>query len=181
METAFSEAIWPLARIRGALGGERIMRYVVRLIACCTFAALATVGAADASRAAMPLTPAQESALKPGESFDETAKQAHKDDDWMIADCRDGHVHTAPVGSYRPNAFGLFDMHGNVWEWVQDCSIGNYADLPTDGSAWTAGHCGYRVRRSGSWLSIPMRLAFRLLSGPVYCSDVGFRVARTLD
>jgi formylglycine-generating enzyme required for sulfatase activity len=116
-----------------------------------------------------------------GNVADETAKQGIRDNDWMVAGCRDGYIHTAPVGSYRPNAFGLFDMHGNVWEWVQDCASGNYSSAPTDGSVGTVGRCNSynRVRRGGSWLSIQTRLAFRLLGGPV-ASDVGFRVARTL-
>jgi formylglycine-generating enzyme required for sulfatase activity len=59
---------------------------------------------------------------------------------------------TQRVAQKRPNAFGLFDMHGNVWEWVQDCWHDNYAAAPTDGSAWTTGCSGsLRVLRGGSW------------------------------
>ncbi len=60
---------------------------------------------------------------------------------------------TAPVGSFNPNAFGLHDMHGNLWEWVQDCWNGSYQGAPADGSAWTSGDCERRVLRGGSWLT----------------------------
>ena len=58
---------------------------------------------------------------------------------------------TAPVGSFSANAWGLHDLHGNVWEWVQDCWNKNYKGAPTDGRAWTSGDCGRRVIRGGSW------------------------------
>ena len=59
---------------------------------------------------------------------------------------------TAPVGSFGPNGYELHDMHGNVWEWVEDCWYENYSGAPTDGSVWTTGGaCGKRVLRGGSW------------------------------
>jgi formylglycine-generating enzyme required for sulfatase activity len=92
---------------------------------------------------------------------------------------------TAPVGSFAANAFGLHDMHGNVWEWVEDCYHENYNGAPKNGSAWTEeGECSSRVVRGGSWNGYPryLRAAFRgrFISGdrlPV----LGFRVGRTLD
>ncbi|WP_233258309.1 formylglycine-generating enzyme family protein [[Phormidium] sp. ETS-05] len=59
---------------------------------------------------------------------------------------------TTPVGDFPPNAWGLYDMYGNVWEWCQDVWHDNYKDAPTDGSAWeTGGESNYQVLRGGSW------------------------------
>jgi formylglycine-generating enzyme required for sulfatase activity len=60
-------------------------------------------------------------------------------------------LYTAPVGGYRPNGFGLQDMHGNVSELTEDCYHDSYAGAPSDGAAWTAGDCARRVYRGGSW------------------------------
>jgi formylglycine-generating enzyme required for sulfatase activity len=90
---------------------------------------------------------------------------------------------TSPVGSFKPNAFGLYDMHGNVWQWVEDCYHPSYKEAPTDGSAWTSGDCALRVVRGGSWDSFPgnVRSASRDGNTAVYrLTTVGFRVARTL-
>ena len=62
---------------------------------------------------------------------------------------------TAPVKSFSPNRFGLYDMHGNVWEWTQDCWNGSYSGAPNNGSAWTRGDCAKRVLRGGSWFTFP--------------------------
>ena len=101
-----------------------------------------------------------------------------------IAGCDDGHVHTAPVGSYTKNAFGLHDVMGNVWEWVQDCWNSGYHGAPSDGSAWLSGDCARRVLRGGSCYVLPrgLRSANRYGSsaGSRY-GNGGFRVARTLD
>jgi len=70
-------------------------------------------------------------------------------------DCSDGYSETAPVGSFKPNNFGLFDMAGNAWEWTEDCWHKNYKMAPADGRAWiTGGRCTQRVLRGGSWISI---------------------------
>jgi len=58
---------------------------------------------------------------------------------------------THPVGQKRASDFGLHDMHGNVWEWVEDCWKGSYTDAPDDGRAWRSGECTKRVLRGGSW------------------------------
>ena len=100
----------------------------------------------------------------------------------QVAECDDGHAYTAPVGQFRANAFGLYDMLGNVSEWVEDCWNGSYSGAPTDGRAWTAGDCGRRVLRSGSWFTPPRfnRVAMRAASDREDRYDVrGFRVART--
>ena len=90
---------------------------------------------------------------------------------------------TQPVGSYRANGFGLYDMHGNVWEWVHDCWNGNYRGAPSNGDAWERGKCGRRVWRGGAWSGFPriLRAAIRSRSDAgVRYSISGFRVARTL-
>ncbi len=90
---------------------------------------------------------------------------------------------TVPVGTYPANAFGLHEMHGNVWEWVEDCKQ-SYSNTPTDGSAETGSNsCRVRVLRGGSWDLRPRDLRSasrnRLTAGNRHDS-VGFRVARTL-
>ena len=101
---------------------------------------------------------------------------------WDGVDCSDRYAYTAPVGSYRPNAFGLHDMLGNVWEWTQDCWNENYTGAPADGSAWTSGNCFLRVVRGGSWEDGPLgvRVAYRVGSPVIIRVHArGFRVART--
>jgi formylglycine-generating enzyme required for sulfatase activity len=103
---------------------------------------------------------------------------------WGEHACDDGFAHTAPVGRFKANAFGLHDVLGNVWEWVDDCWNGNYDGAPKDGSAWTKGNdCSKRTIRAGSWNSQPeqVRLAHRNGAAPKYRNfNLGFRVALTL-
>ncbi|MEQ9326509.1 MAG: SUMF1/EgtB/PvdO family nonheme iron enzyme, partial [Rhodospirillales bacterium] len=90
---------------------------------------------------------------------------------------------TAPVGSFRANGFGLHDLHGNVWEWVEDCYKDSYSGAPTNGSANTTGDCNKRVLRGGSWNSNPVNLrsASRIWNVTVNRYYLfGFRIARTL-
>jgi formylglycine-generating enzyme required for sulfatase activity len=90
---------------------------------------------------------------------------------------------TAPVGSFAANAFGLYDMVGNVWEWTQDCYHDSYQGAPSDGSAWTSGDCMYRVLRGGSWLNSQKGIRSALRDWLVSDRRVnlfGFRVGRTL-
>jgi len=76
----------------------------------------------------------------------------------------------------------LHDVHGNVWEWVQDCWNDSYAGAPLDGSAWERGDCSRRLLRGGSWSNIPerARAANRNWLDATYLAySIGFRVART--
>ena len=87
---------------------------------------------------------------------------------------------TTDVGSFPANPFGLYDMHGNVWEWCADHWHGNYEAAPSDGSSWTTNkNSENRVLRGGSWVNNPSycRAAYRNSSSPAYRnSHVGFRV-----
>ena len=87
---------------------------------------------------------------------------------------------TTAVGSFSPNAFGLYDMHGNVYEWCSDHWHDNYQGAPTDGSAWIdGGDSAYRLLRGGSWEYNPQdcRSAYRLRNAPGSRDNIfGFRV-----
>jgi formylglycine-generating enzyme required for sulfatase activity len=118
-----------------------------------------------------------------GNDFSASAANASGEsggDKWMF---------TSPVGSFPANPYGLYDIHGNAWQWVEDCYHLNYAAMPetarNTGAAWT-GSCdevGRRVLRGGSWIDDPrvLRAADRGGSAPgMRYSYVGFRVARAL-
>ncbi len=121
-----------------------------------------------------------------GNGADRTTTQFLPEWHGITADCRDDAVFAAPVGSYAPNAFGLFDMLGNAWEWTEDCWHDSYRGAPSDAVAWTsAATCRERVLRGGSWQDGPRRLHSvvrnRYGAGRRSLSSVGFRVARTID
>jgi len=90
---------------------------------------------------------------------------------------------TEPVDSFAANPWGLHNVHGNVFEWVQDCWNSDYKGAPTDGSARSAGDCRRRVLRGGSWYKSPqyLRAAYRIGIADGRLSLVGFRVATTLN
>jgi len=90
---------------------------------------------------------------------------------------------TLPVDSFQPNPWGLYQVHGNIWEWTEDCYHDDYRGAPSDGSARTSGDCGSRVVRGGSWTDLPgnLRAASRTsASAGDWDGLEGFRVARTL-
>jgi formylglycine-generating enzyme required for sulfatase activity len=93
------------------------------------------------------------------------------------------HGKTLPVDSYAPNPWGLYQVHGNVYDWVEDCFNGSYVGAPSDGTAWTAGDCDRRGHRGGSWFSEAnaLRAASRNRNfATTPFNFIGFRVARTL-
>jgi formylglycine-generating enzyme required for sulfatase activity len=90
---------------------------------------------------------------------------------------------TSPVGSFAPNAFGLYDTAGDAWQWVQDCYHDDYNAAPNDGSAWTSNDCGSHIVRGGSWYDGPqtVRSAYRVGDATVNRnSSLGFRIVRTV-
>jgi formylglycine-generating enzyme required for sulfatase activity len=95
--------------------------------------------------------------------------------------CTDNFVYTAPGGSFRPNAFGLFDMLGNVWQWAQDCLNPSLDGQPANGTPRLAGDCSTRAMRGGSWSHLPwyVRAGNRVRGGSGdRFSFAGFRVVR---
>lgn len=108
-----------------------------------------------------------------GDRFDGTKANAHH---------RQG---TVEVGKYPANAFGLYDIIGNVWEWVQDCWHPNYEGAPTDGSSWMKGCNGGGIIRGGSYSANAFPVAGRINAHPYgtryHNGGVGFRVGRTIS
>jgi formylglycine-generating enzyme required for sulfatase activity len=94
---------------------------------------------------------------------------------------------TESVGSKKPNSLGLYDMSGNVWEWVEDCGHDNYKEAPTDGSAWleaNGGNCGQRVIRGGSWFNFPVGLRASDRDGDfpdLRLNFLGFRLVQDIE
>ena len=116
--------------------------------------------------------------------MDATGKSQVPGVTWEVHKCTDGHAYTAPAGSFKPNAFGLYDMIGNAWEGTEDCWNNNYTGAPSDGSAWASGQCSVgRVLRGGSWDGVPRNARSAKRYGIVATgriSGIGFRLARML-
>jgi formylglycine-generating enzyme required for sulfatase activity len=91
---------------------------------------------------------------------------------------------SVPVDSFQSNPWGLYQVHGNIREWTEDCYNDSYQGAPRDGSPWLRGNCNQRVLRNGSWInkSALLRSAFRgtISTNEVHSATIGFRVARTL-
>ncbi len=104
---------------------------------------------------------------------------------WPNARCSDRIAALAPVGQYKPNAFGVFDIIGNVREWVMDCYTASYAGRPEDARAWTwQGGCELKGVRGGSWASRPRNARAPARGAEPTAlrqSDLGFRVVRDYD
>ncbi len=114
---------------------------------------------------------------------DQTSKRENKFS-WASLNCDDGYAQTAPVGSFEANEFGLYDMLGNVWEWVADCWNGSYENAPTNSTVWRKGDCHRHISRGGSWGNGPknLRSAGRVRSDAGNRGDnYGFRIAKNLQ
>ncbi|MDG2321714.1 MAG: SUMF1/EgtB/PvdO family nonheme iron enzyme [Rhodospirillaceae bacterium] len=102
----------------------------------------------------------------------------------QFADCDDGYAFTSPAGTYAPNAFGLYDVAGNVGEWTSDCYAQGHADAPADGSPLQKRSCKAWVAKGGSWAGFPglLRVSTRLrIIARTTGSGFGFRVARDVN
>lgn len=120
----------------------------------------------------------ESAACKFSNTYDRTRAEVYGDHS-MSPPCRDGYVFAAPVATFKPNAFGLFDMLGNVFEWVEDCYHENYAQAPVDGSAWLATQCEERIMRGGSYMG-DVSSATRYVDSINNASNSkGFRVAKS--
>jgi formylglycine-generating enzyme required for sulfatase activity/predicted Ser/Thr protein kinase len=133
------------------------------------------------SAAPRPWNTNLEAACTDANVADRTAAQQYPG--WKIHPCSDGYVYSSPVGSFQPNEFGLYDMLGNVFEWVQDCWHPDYNGAPADGSAWLSGDCSQRDMRGGSWFTAPslVSTSARNRFEETYRSNsVGFRLVREI-
>jgi formylglycine-generating enzyme required for sulfatase activity len=101
-----------------------------------------------------------------------------------VHNCDDGYGFSAPVASFKPNFYGLFDIIGNAVEWTADCANDHYRGAPADGSAWISGNCSARLERGGSWIAWPwVARANRRHWTPAEnrLNMLGFRIVRVVD
>ena len=115
---------------------------------------------------------------------DQSAKRAGLPGNLNFLDCTDGYAYTAPVGAFPPNAFGLCDLLGNVWEWTAECYHDDYRTGSSDSSTRAANLCVERAVRGGSWSSPAALLRTAVRSKAMVNNrydDVGFRVVRELE
>jgi formylglycine-generating enzyme required for sulfatase activity len=112
---------------------------------------------------------------------DQTAARHYQG--WKVLPCADEFVQSAPVGSFKENTFGLYDMLGNVFQWTEDCWSDNYQGAPIDGSAQSTGDCTQHELRGGSWFTQPdfVRTAYRnRFDGNYRSTSIGFRLIREI-
>jgi formylglycine-generating enzyme required for sulfatase activity/predicted Ser/Thr protein kinase len=133
------------------------------------------------STAPRPWNTTVEAACTEANIADQAAAQQYPG--WKVHPCSDGYVYSSPVGSFLPNEFGLYDMLGNVFEWVQDCWHPDYNGAPADGSAWLSGDCSQRDLRGGSWFTAPSLVsasARNRFEDTYRSNSVGFRLVREI-
>ena len=131
--------------------------------------------------AAQPWAPGGADACANANVADQSAARRYPG--WTVFACNDSYVYTAPVGSFKANAFGLNDMLGNVFQWMEDCWNADYAGAPADGSARSDGNCSEHELRGGSWFSTPayVRAGYRNHFAADYrTSTVGIRLVREI-
>lgn len=122
----------------------------------------------------------EEAACRHANLFDLDGRQRHPAWRWSV-DCYDGYAEVAPVGQFPPTIWGLYDMIGNVWEWLADCWHADYEGAPADGSAWVEPGCTKHVNRGGGWGNHPRSARVSARDGDLSSSrsnGLGFRVAR---
>jgi formylglycine-generating enzyme required for sulfatase activity len=158
------------------LSGKTGQRY--RLASASEWEYAARAGTAEAR----PWDATKTAACASANVADQTAAQQFPG--WRVQPCSDGYVYAAPVGSFSPNAFGLNDMLGNVFEWVDDCWRDDYHNAPSDGASVQQADCTEHEARGGSWFTAPpyVRSAYRNRFEQTYrTNSIGFRVVRSLS
>lgn len=114
---------------------------------------------------------------------DQSLERLDDENEYTSVSCDDGFPYFGPIGTFIPNGYGLYDVLGNVYEWVEDCYHESYVGAPNDGTASKTGDCSRRVTRGGSWSTGPGQMRSAARKGREAggrWSNFGFRVARTL-